>query len=983
MLAQERCATVEYEKKRSQQFQQLENSIQFENWMQEKLSEPRLQSFGTQGTQAATYTIPVVFHIIHNGEAIGTGTNISDAQVLSQVSVLNKDFQRLNADASQTPSEFLSVAGSLDIEFVLAKQDPEGLASTGINRVQGTQTQWALADNAEFKALSYWPSEDYMNIWIINFVDPSNFIGYAQLPQSSILPGLENSSSNALTDGVVIHYKDIGSIDDGPFDLDPQFNKGRTATHEIGHFFGLRHIWGDASSCSASDFVDDTPPQSNETNGCPSHPQLSCTVNKMFQNYLDYTNDACMNLFTQGQIARMEVVLQNSPRRASLTTSPGSMDPAPVANDLGIRQIINPAVTSCGGDIIPTIEVRNYGTNLITSARIEVKREGVSQEVKDVVLALNPLDQANITFNSLNLASASTTNLSFEILLTNGIADGKASDNLETITTSVPFLASLPFFEVFNNIPATWTVSNPDLLRTWQSTNAPSGSPSNTAAFINFYDYEEQGALDHLISPAISLAGESAALLKFDYSYAQFPGNNFDGLKVLITTDCSSDFSSGFEVFEAFGSDLSTASSTANAFKPSGQADWSTETISLSPFLGEENLQIAFVSQNGYGNNLYIDNVFVLTGDFTDMAINRVITPSPVISKTDPTPILEVQNVGSIPVTDFTLQTKVNGTVVSSKLFNEILLLTSDALTITLDPTTLLLGSNEIEFDLIDPNGIPDDSPSNNKFKLTVVVNEFSESIPARQAFDLGFQTSWTIVNQGSPFNWETTTTNKGTSLVYRAFNNTSRGEEAWLVSPVLDFSKAIKASMFFDLGYKVSSNGTERLRVLSSTDGGLTFTETQFDREGNTFSSGMSNAAWTPEVDQDWTREYVNLNDLVGEQMARLAFVVTNDNGNNLYLDEIEFFNDDNPTPPSTESLFSVYNSGSNEIKITFNLSEKELVRLQVFNMIGQVVLDNQLPETLNQTYTLDMSIQQAGIYIVRIHTNDQVQATKVFLGQ
>ncbi|MEQ9591569.1 MAG: hypothetical protein RLN86_03170, partial [Cyclobacteriaceae bacterium] len=228
LLAQERCATVEYEKKRSQQFQQLENSTQFENWMQEKLSEPRLQSFGTQGTQAATYTIPVVFHIIHNGEAIGTGTNISDAQVLSQVSVLNKDFQRLNADASQTPSEFLSVAGSLDIEFILAKQDPEGLATTGINRVQGTQTQWALADNAEFKALSYWPSEDYMNIWIINFVDPSNFIGYAQLPQSSILPGLENSSSNALTDGVVIHYKDIGSIDDGPFDLDPQFNKGRT-----------------------------------------------------------------------------------------------------------------------------------------------------------------------------------------------------------------------------------------------------------------------------------------------------------------------------------------------------------------------------------------------------------------------------------------------------------------------------------------------------------------------------------------------------------------------------------------------------------------------------------------------------------------------------------------------------------------------------------------------------------------------------------
>ncbi len=158
--------------------------------------------------------------------------------------------------------------------------------------------------------------------------------------------------------------------------LIPPFNKGRTATHETGYFFGLRHIWGDGSSCGATDYVSDTPDQANETNGCPTHPAAELYGHEMFQNYLDYTDDACMNLFTQGQIARMEVVLQNSPRRASLNGAPGAMDPAPVANDLGIRQIVNPQVTSCGGDVIPNIEVRNYGTNLITSARIEVRREG-------------------------------------------------------------------------------------------------------------------------------------------------------------------------------------------------------------------------------------------------------------------------------------------------------------------------------------------------------------------------------------------------------------------------------------------------------------------------------------------------------------------------------------------------------------------------------------------------------------------------------
>ena len=453
--------------------------------MGKKLKEPKIKTFDTQGTQAATYTIPVVFHIIHNGEPLGTGTNIPDAQLVSQVKVLNDDFKRLNADASQTPSEFQSVAGSLDIEFVLAKQDPEGLASNGIARVQGTKTEWTLADNLEFKALSYWPSEDYLNIWIINFNDPNDFIGFAQLPQSS-LPGLENSSSDALTDGVVINYKDVGSIDDGAFDLDPQFNKGRTGTHEVGHFFGLRHIWGDGSSCSASDFVDDTPSQSLPTNGCLSHPQVSCSTNKMFQNYLDYTDDACMNLFTHDQIARMEVVLQNSPRRASLTTSVGSMDPVPVPDDLGIREITNPKITSCGGDIAPVVEVRNYGSNQITSARIEFKKDGISQEVKDVAFTLNPLDITTITFNSINLSSPSTSTLSFEILLTNGATDGKISDNLATVESTVPVIANVPFIEVFNSFPGNWSVQNQDLLKTWESINAPNSNPANTAAYVNF-----------------------------------------------------------------------------------------------------------------------------------------------------------------------------------------------------------------------------------------------------------------------------------------------------------------------------------------------------------------------------------------------------------------------------------------------------------------------------------------------------------------
>lgn len=982
--SQQRCATVEYQKMLSPQNSTLDRKALFEEWMRKKLAEPKTQVNRTSRTSATTYTIPVVFHIIHNGEPIGTGTNIPDAQLISQINVLNKDYQRLNADASSTPAEFASVAGSLDIEFVLAKQDPEGLATNGIVRVQGTKTEWALADNEEFKALSYWPAENYLNIWIINFNDPNNFIGYAQLPESSSLPGLENSSNNAATDGVVINYKDVGSIDDGAFDLEPQFNKGRTATHEVGHFLGLRHIWGDASSCSATDYVSDTPPQDNPTNGCPTHPQIACSVNKMFQNYLDYTNDNCMNLFTQGQVARMEVILQNSPRRASLNSSPGASDPSPVANDLGIREIINPEVTSCGGTVTPSVEVRNYGLNSITSARLEVKVNSISTEVKDVVLALSPLDVTTINFNTISLPSPSTSTISFEILLTNGTTDGKASDNLKSVETNVPLKVSTPYFQFFDSAPSDWAIQNPDGLKTWENITAPNTNPNNKAMYMNFYDYEEQGTQDRLITPVLDLGGATAALLKFDRAYEPFPNNSDDNLIVVVTTNCSSDFLSGTKLFDKSGADLaSVTGTTANSFKPSSQAQWATESISLSAFAGMQNVQVAFIGKNGYGNNLYLDNVFVLTGDFTDMAVKKIVSPSPVISKSNPTPQLLVKNTGSIPVTEFKIETRVNSVLTTTKFFNNISLLTGQELTVTLDPIALTNKSNELKFTLIAPNNAADEAPANNELTQTTIINTSSETIPTRENFDLSFQDTWTTISQANHLNWEVTQTNKGSSLVYRAFTNTSRGDEAWLVSPVLNFSKSIKASLFFDLSYAVSSKGLEQLRVLSSIDGGDTFASTQYDRLGNQFSSGGSADSWIPTADNDWTREYINLNDLIGEDSVRLAFVVTNDNGNNVYLDNIELYNDDNPNPPSTTKLYSVYTPTSSELKVTFNLPKKETARMQIYNMTGQVIADNLLPDTLNQTYTVDMSNQQSGIYIVRIQADNRIESTKVFIRQ
>src|SRR5688572_4273767 len=266
LMAQDRCGTVEYSKRLHPDYPT--HKIQFEKWLNDQ---PLRQRHNRQSRkQAPPYQIPVVVHIIHNGEAIGTGANISDAQVLSQLRVLNEDFNRGNADAVNTPAVFAGVAGSLDIEFVLAKQDPDGLATNGIVRVNGGRSSWTMNDNYPLKSQSYWPAEQYMNIWVCNLTGVH--VGYAQFPESD-LEGLETSSTNRLTDGIVIWYKAFGSVDDGSFTLDPDFNKGRTATHETGHFLGLNHTWGDDNGCTESDFVNDTPNQAGSTSGCPAHPK--------------------------------------------------------------------------------------------------------------------------------------------------------------------------------------------------------------------------------------------------------------------------------------------------------------------------------------------------------------------------------------------------------------------------------------------------------------------------------------------------------------------------------------------------------------------------------------------------------------------------------------------------------------------------------------------------------------------------------------
>ncbi len=254
-------------------------------------------------------TIPVVVHVVYNTPQ----QNISDAQILSQIAILNQDFGRLNADTTLTPAVWKSLGANTQIQFCLAQRDPGGNPTTGITRTSTSVTAFnGSADQRIFFTAQggrdIWDRDRYLNIYVCNL--GGGLLGYAQFP-----------GGNPQTDGTVNLYTAFGNTGV----VNPPYDKGRTVTHEVGHWFNLFHIWGDEPDCNQDDQVADTPLQGPESSGCPTFPFTdACQPNSpgiMFMNYMDYSNDACMNLFTLGQSTRMNAAISGP--RASLLTSNG------------------------------------------------------------------------------------------------------------------------------------------------------------------------------------------------------------------------------------------------------------------------------------------------------------------------------------------------------------------------------------------------------------------------------------------------------------------------------------------------------------------------------------------------------------------------------------------------------------------------------------------------------------------------------------
>ncbi len=586
------CATMDVHRQQLSDNPALaEKYFRFRQSLEESLS----ASGNKQGR--AVVMVPVVVHVVHDGDPVGIEENITDAQILSQIDVLNEDFRRLNSDATNTPAPFLLVAADFEIEFCMAQRDPNGLPTNGINRFNGGRSIWNVNQVEQFKPSTIWNPAHYLNIWVLRLGGTSSgTLGYAQFP------GLADS-----TDGIVIDFKAFGTIGD----VLPNYSLGRTTTHEVGHWLGLFHTWGDGD-CSVDDGISDTPLQGAANFGCPTFPSISCNngpEGDMFMNYMDYTNDACSNIFTQGQKTVADMVMAGA--RQSIRNSMGCVPTTINERDVALTELIFPTEEICTDNFIPVIEVMNLGSATIYSLTVnyQIDNGALSQFTWNGYIPTYDFEYIKLPLLNLSLA---THTLYIFVSSPNGGNDQNPGNEGADITFTINSIGignPLPVHTDFETaaLPQAWQILNPNNDRTWSfTTNAGAEGSSASALFDNFSagGPNPRGRRDGLITPEFDFRFANLPYINFNYAYARRNANTNDSLILYYSLDC------GFSwrrIWAKGGAELATAAEQNTAFVPQA-TEW--ENIDLEIHRLTDHWKVKFMLENysDFGNNLYIDD---------------------------------------------------------------------------------------------------------------------------------------------------------------------------------------------------------------------------------------------------------------------------------------------------------------------------------------------------------------------------------------
>lgn len=548
-------------------------------------------------TTQAVMTIPVVFHVVYQNST----ENIPDSRLTDQLAALNDDYRKLNSDWTSTPATWQSLVADCEVNFCLATLDPNGNPTTGITRTSTTDNSFSTDDQIKYTSQGgkdAWDRNQYLNIWVGDL--GGGLLGYAQFP-----------GGPAATDGVVLHYLYTGTTG-----AQPPYNLGRTATHEVGHWLGLYHIWGDdGNACTGSDLVSDTPNQASENYQCWSPGTVrtdACSPSApgfMWMNYMDYTDDACMYMFTNGQKTRITATL-NGPR-LSLQSSNGCGTQQ--ALDAGIISIVSPVGNVCATTFAPIVTLRNFGSTTLTSVTITYQVDGNPASNYNWTGSLASGGQTNVTLPNIT-TTAGTHTLTMCTNAPNSGTDGNTGNDCTTGIISVSTGGTpLPYVQGFESttfVPTGWTLYNPDNSITWERTTAASKTGVASAWIDNWNYLGGNGQQDEMILMPLNLSSVLNPQLTFEVAYVYWtvPYQYSDTLEILISTDCGVTWTT---IYQKWGNQLMTAtplSSNSVGWVPNN-TEWRKETVSLSTYQSATNAIFKFRNVTDYEDNLYIDDI--------------------------------------------------------------------------------------------------------------------------------------------------------------------------------------------------------------------------------------------------------------------------------------------------------------------------------------------------------------------------------------
>ncbi len=385
--AQKMCATTAYTQHISADEATRQRMAAVETFI---LSQKKKQTFGASGqndskAEAPVIRIPVVVHVVYNTAA----QNISEAQVKSQIAALNRDFRKQNNDTANTPDRFKAFAADVAIEFVLATADPMGRPTNGIVRKQTGVRSWQMDDkikSSKAGGADAWDAKSYLNIWVGNLAQA---LGYSSLP-----------GTDAVLDGVVINATAFGTTG-----VSAPYNMGRTTVHEVGHWLGLKHIWGDAAC--GDDNVGDTPKQGSFTTGRPTGFRSSCSnapLGDMYMNYMDFTDDEVMNLFTHGQKDRMRALFNAGGPRHSLLNSKGLNEPW-----LEEAVVTEPVSKAPEEPEVAQPKLKIYPNPAVNQVTVNVDAEWIGKELQLVNMTGTVVQKIRVTSATQNISVGKLT----------------------------------------------------------------------------------------------------------------------------------------------------------------------------------------------------------------------------------------------------------------------------------------------------------------------------------------------------------------------------------------------------------------------------------------------------------------------------------------------------------------------------------------------------------------------------------------------